>query len=81
MQVKFIRERSLPAVGSGGPFLRVFAIGDVVDLSDIHAQTFVAQGDAVLVKDAPAKKSVAPVDADTVDTDPVEESKPARKRK
>lgn len=62
MQVKFIRERSLSFVGSRGLGTRVFAVGEIVELPEIHAQAYVADGDAVVEHEKPAKaEKPAPV--------------------
>lgn len=57
MRVEIVREAHMQAAGPLGPHTRVFSIGDVVDLPDMHAQLMIAKGEAVLerrrvVKDA-----------------------------
>lgn len=52
MKVQIIREKSFQGVGPQGPFTRVFAIGDIVELADMHAQSLIIEGAA---KAAPAK--------------------------
>ena len=47
MKVRFVKQRSMLAVGSSGPFTRVFEIGEVHDMPQLHANIFIAQGDAV----------------------------------
>jgi hypothetical protein len=69
MQIKFIKERTLQAVGAQGPFTRIFAIGDVIDLPEISAQSWLSDGGAVLVhgkpvKDQPAGEAVDETEAD-----------------
>lgn len=87
MKIRYIKERSLQAVGPLGPFTRVFAVGEILDLPDMHAQLAIAQGDAVLVGDEkPAKK--AEFKADAVDgdgdgkvQDATEYERPAKRKK
>ncbi len=55
MKVQFIHQRSIQAVNAQGPFTRVFAIGDIVDLPEIHAQMFIGNNGAVLATDKPQK--------------------------
>lgn len=65
MKVRFIKERRIYGVNSTGPFTRVFAVGDITDLPDMHARSFMASGAAVKheakatepVKQPPAKKA------------------------
>lgn len=62
MRVRFTKQFTIQAVGPAGPHKRVFEIGDVVELPDMHAQLVVARGDAQLAGDdeKPAvKKSAA----------------------
>ena len=69
MQVKFIRERSLPFVGPTGIGTRIFAIGETVDLPEVHAQSYIAGGDAVVAPpktakaEKPAQEAAAPAEA------------------
>jgi hypothetical protein len=81
MRVRFIKQRSLPAVGSSGPFTRVFEIGEVHDLPLMHATTFIAQGDAV--KDEVKNTSdVEPVVEDEpVVEQPVKKAAPRKRKK
>jgi hypothetical protein len=76
VKVQFIRERSFQAAGSQGPLTRVFAIGEVVDLPEMHARMVIIQGDAK-VASAKAEKP-APVEDDA---EVAEAPKPAAKRK
>lgn len=55
MKVQFIRERSLPFVGPAGVGTRIFAIGEVVELPEVHAQSYIADGDAIVAREKPAK--------------------------
>lgn len=83
MQIKFIKERSFQAVGPQGPFVRSFAIGEVVDLPEISARLWVADGGAVVVHGKPVKDQPAakPEETETVEsTDDSEAEKPAPKR-
>lgn len=81
MKVRFIKQRSLPAVGASGPFTRVFEIGEVHDLPFMHATTFIAQGDAV--KDEGKKASaVEPlVEDEPVVDQPVKKAAPRKRKK
>jgi hypothetical protein len=47
MLVKFVRERSFVSAGPDGPSQRVFEIGEVVDLPEMHARMEMMQGAAV----------------------------------
>lgn len=55
MKVQIVREKSFAVVGSQGPFTRVFAIGDIIDLDEVHAQMLIAEGTAKHSADKPAK--------------------------
>lgn len=55
MKVRMIRERSIQGAGPLGPMTRVFDIGEVVDLPDMHATMFLAGGDAEPVGDEDEK--------------------------
>ena len=55
MKVQFIRERSLPFVGPAGVGTRIFAIGETVELPEVHAQSYIADGDAIVAREKPAK--------------------------
>lgn len=59
MHVKMIRERSFGAAGPLGPFTKVYEIGSVHDVPDMHAQMLVSGGDAEYVPEAPAKQPPA----------------------
>lgn len=59
MRVRFVKQHLLPAVGSTGPFTRVFEIGEVHDLPTIHAVTIIAQGDAVVDEGKPVPRKEA----------------------
>lgn len=75
MRVEIIRARSLQTVGPDGPSARLFTVGDVVDLPEIHARFFVANGDARLVEKAAAKVEKS---------EPIEDeaaAKPARRKR
>lgn len=62
MKVQFIKQSSFQTVGPQGPFTRVFAIGDTLELPEMHARLVIAQGDAKLAPEKPAKAE-APVKA------------------
>lgn len=47
MRVRFVRARTFQTASSTGPSSRVFEIGDVVDLPEMHALMVVAAGDAL----------------------------------
>lgn len=83
MQIKFIKERSLQAVGAQGPFTRIFAIGDVVDMPEISAQSWLADGGAVLVHGKTVKEqpAAAAVEDDAIDDDEADQPAPKRFRK
>lgn len=66
MEVRIIKSRSFNAAGPLGPVTREFAVGDVVDLPDIHAHMLIAQGDATVSK--PVKKSEPIVESDAPKT-------------
>jgi len=72
MNVTFVRERSITTVGPGGLSTRIFSVGDNVNLPEIHAQTFIAEGDAVLAPEKPAKGPTA-----ARETEPKGEGTPA----
>lgn len=76
MKVQFIRERSFQAVGPQGPLTRVFAVGDIVELPEIHATMVILQGDAKATA-VKAEKSVPVEDVAEVDEAP----KPAKRKK
>lgn len=78
MQIKFIKERSLQAVGAQGPFTRVFAVGEVVDMPEISAQSWLADGGAVLV---PGKTVKAQPAGDAVEEAEADQPAPKRFRK
>lgn len=81
MKVQMIRTRSIQAVGANGPFTRVFTIGEVHDLPEMHAQMFIAQNDAVVASDKPAKAAAAPQPvAEAVKDVEVKQVKPAAKK-
>lgn len=69
MHVKMIRERIFGAAGPLGPFTKVYEIGSVHDVPDMHAQMLVSGGDAEYVSGTPSKPTPAPA------------AKPAAKRK
>lgn len=75
MKVQFVRERSFQAVGPNGPLTTVFAIGDIVDLPEIHSQMVILQGDAKAVAAKPAK------DVEASEQELEAKPKPAAKRK
>lgn len=71
MRVQFVRERSFSAAGPNGPFVRVFAVGQVVEVESMHGAMLVAAGDAV---DADkAKPAKAPQKAEEAVSEPVSE--------
>jgi hypothetical protein len=78
MKIQMIKERSIQAVGPQGPFTRVFAIGDVVDLPEISARYFIADGGAILVREKAAKVQDAP-EAPVVE-DAAEKPAPKRRK-
>jgi protein-L-isoaspartate O-methyltransferase len=80
MQIKFVKERSLQAVGPQGPFTRVFAIGEVVDMPEISAQSWLADGGAVIVPGKPVKEQPAAEAVETESVDEIEADQPAPKR-
>lgn len=81
MKVRFIRQRSLPAVGSSGPFTRIFEVGQVLDLPEIHARTFIAQGDAVVDSGRPAPAPKPEIDDEAPDPAPApKKAKPAARK-
>lgn len=83
MQIKFVKERSLQAVGPQGPFTRVFAIGEIVEMPEISARSWVADGGAIIVHGKPVKDqpAAAAEDAETVESvDEIEADQPAPKR-
>lgn len=47
MRVQIVRQTSVQVAGPSGPFTRVFAIGDVVDVPEIQARIWMAQQAAV----------------------------------
>lgn len=78
MKVQIIKERSIQAVGPQGPFTRVFAVGDIVDLPEISARYFIADGGAKLIHDKPVKTQDVEDSAAVVED---EAEKPAPKRR
>lgn len=80
MKVQIIKERTIQAVGPQGPFTRVFAVGDVVDLPEISARYFIADGGAKLVHDKPAKTKDVQEDAAPVVEDEAEKPAPKRRK-
>lgn len=80
MQIKFVKERSLQAVGPQGPFTRVFAIGDVVEMPEISAQSWLADGGAVIVHGKTVKAQPEAEAVETEAVDEIEADQPAPKR-
>jgi hypothetical protein len=80
MQIKFVKERSLQAVGPQGPFTRVFAIGDIVEMPEISAQSWLADGGAIIVPSKPVKGQPEAEAAETDEVDEIEADQPAPKR-
>jgi hypothetical protein len=72
MKVQIIREKSFSAAGPQGPFTRVFAIGDVVDLDEVYAQMLIVDGAA---KHAPEKASKAAPKAEEKPAKPAPKAK------
>lgn len=68
MKVQIIREKSFQGVTAQGPFTRIFAVGDIVELPEMHAQSLIIEGAA----------KVAPVKAEKADVKP---AKPAARKK
>lgn len=60
MKVQIVREKSFAAVGSQGPFTRIFAVGDIIDLDEIHAHMLVAEGTATAAPEKPVKPAAKP---------------------
>lgn len=48
MRVEIIKRHEIQAVGPQGPSTRVFSIGDIVDLPDLHARMMLAKGVAAM---------------------------------
>lgn len=82
MQVKIIQPHSFQAVGPLGPTETKLAVGDLVDLPEMHATTLLIQGKAVRVAEKPAKaaKADAPAEVDAEAEAPAEKPAPARKK-
>lgn len=77
MRVEIVKERRLQAVGATGPFVRVFAIGDVIDLPEMHARSMIASGHArVAGKPVPTPAKPVVDDAETFEV-----ARPKRARK
>lgn len=51
MRVSFVKQSKFQTVGPAGPFVRVFAVGEVVDLPEMYARLVIAQGDATVASD------------------------------
>lgn len=85
MEVKIVRTTSLQGVGPNGPFNRVFAVGDVVDVPEMQARVWMAQNNAVLAgkKAAPAafKEDAIDGDGDGLVQDGTEFERPAKPAK
>lgn len=82
MQVKITQPHSFHIVGPAGPGETKLAVGDVLDLPDMHATTLLLQGKAVRVAEKPAKATKpAAAEADEVEADALaEKPAPARKK-
>lgn len=80
MRVEIIKERRLQAAGPSGPFVRVFSIGDLVDLPDSYASAFISGGHARIpvAKPAPKPKPVDELVEETVEAPAVPRAKRAK---
>lgn len=63
MKVQFIKSSSFQTAGPQGPGVRIFAIGEVVDLPELHARMVLASGEAQAAAEKPAKVEAVQVEA------------------
>jgi outer membrane biosynthesis protein TonB len=55
MQVKYVRSRQFDVATEHGPQTRVFEVGDIVELPELHARMEIMQGYAELEGEEPAE--------------------------
>lgn len=59
MKVQFVKQSSFQTVGPQGPFTRIFAVGETLDLPEMHARLVIAKGEATVAPEKPAKQEAA----------------------
>lgn len=81
MKVKFVKQSSFQTVGPQGPFTRIFAVGETLDLPEMHARLMIANGNAEVVKaKAEFKADAVDGDGDGYVQDGTDQERPAKPR-